>query len=927
MYRAQPRRIRPTNGHRRYGNARRLALARVRARPRPRSRSGILPATALLALLAVVGSGVASVVAGGATAMAMLETMNNELPDVARFEELDYAQPSVVYDRTGTIELARFQVERRRVVAFEEIPAKVIDATIAVEDQTFWENEGYDANAIVAALAEYVTGTRERGASTITQQLVRARLLPQDVLEGDQWIRKTKEILQARRLTQAFPGREGKQRIITAYLNQIYYGHNSYGIAGAAEVYFGIDDLDQLTFAQAALLAGLPQAPNTYDLHKWAEADALGQLVVPTVAQSAERLPPPIERRNYILRNLYDLYRSQGNAGGMSAAELDQALNEPVVLEEETPLVYQAPHFVWHMKQQLDRLLADRASAERGGYRIITTLDWEAQQLAERHVRAATIHTKLSDAEFDAAIERDGLEADRRWLNALRDKDIHNGALVALDARTGEILGYVGSADYYRDDLESKKLNPKFDVAGRGYRQPGSAWKPIVYAAGFDAGQITPGTVLADVTTEFSRGWVPRDADRRERGPVLVRDAIGYSLNLPAIRALDRIGVPAVQELSERLGLTFPRGSQHLAEAGLPGAIGTVETNMLELTAAFGALANGGVFAEPRSILEIRDSNGELIYEAGAPATREAVSPAAAWLATDILKDSTDPEVNTIFGPRLQVAGGPNGERRFAAAKTGTTNGMRDLSVYGYLGPPEDPAAPHIVAGVWLGNSDHSPPLGGDMPIIAADAPGRVWSSFLRDYAETWPNSPFPSPPAGVTAATIDAWSGGQPGAWTRETKEEWFIEGTQPGGTDAVDPPGILYRNMCGAWHVDITQIEPTAPERWLLADQDWMARALRGSGRRGEHGSQTAYLFGRNDWGGPIAPPTCTIFPTPSPPGGPGNPGPRPTAEPPPDPGPQPTQPPDPDPEPTKPPKPTKPPDPTDESGQPEPPPAPDD
>jgi peptidoglycan glycosyltransferase len=865
---------------------------------------------ALLALLLLAGSGVASVVAGGATAMAMLDSMNSELPDVSRFEELDYAQPSVVYDRTGTIELARFQVERRRVVTFEELPSTVLDATIAVEDQTFWENEGYDTNAIVAAIVENVTGARERGASTITQQLARARLLPKEVLEGDQWVRKVKEILQARRLTQAFPGVDGKQRIITAYLNQIYYGHNSYGIAGAAEVYFGIQDLNQLTFAQAALLSGLPQAPNTYDLYKWAETDELGRLVVPTATETGETLSPPIERRNYILRTLYDYYRSLGNTTAMSAADLDLALNEPVLLAEELPLVYQAPHFVWHMKEQLDQLLADRASAERGGYRIITTLDWEAQQLAERHVRAATIHTKLSDAEFDAAIERDGLEADRNWLAALRDKDIHNGALVALDARTGDILGYVGSADYYRDDLQSKKLNPKFDVAGRGYRQPGSAWKPIVYAAGFDGGVITPGTVLADVTTEFSRGWIPRDADRRERGPVLVREALGYSLNLPVIRALDRIGVPAVAELSERLGLTFPRGTGHLEEAGLAGAIGTVETNMVELTAAFGALANGGMFTEPRSILEIRDSNGELIYEAGAPATRAAVSPAAAWLVTDIMKDSTDPAVNTIFGPRLQVAGGVEGERRFAAAKTGTTNDMRDLSVYGYLGPPQDPAAPHIVTGVWLGNSDHSPPLGGDVPIIAADAPGRVWSAFLRDYARSWPNAPFPAPPAGVAQATIDAWSGGQPGAWTRETKLEYFLEGTQPGAAGAVDQPGLLYRSMCGAWHVDVTQLEPDAPERWLLADQDWMARALRGSGRRGEHGSQTAYLFGRSDWGGPIAPPFCTIFPTPGP-GGPVEPGPGPTPKPP-DPGPDPTKPPDPDPQPTKEPKPTKPPDP---------------
>ncbi|HSH21306.1 MAG TPA: biosynthetic peptidoglycan transglycosylase, partial [Candidatus Caenarcaniphilales bacterium] len=304
-YRAQPRRVRPANGHRRTnGNLRRLALTRVRGRPRARSNASLIP---LIALLLVGGFGLsvaATTLAGGGAAVVALETMENELPDVSRFDDLDFAQPSVVYDRTGTVELARFQSERRRVVSYEEIPQLVLDAHIAVEDRTFWENEGYDPNAIASAAFEMVAGVRERGASTITQQLVRARLLPAEVLEGETFVRKIKEILQARRLTLAFPGEEGKQRIINAYLNQIYYGHNAYGIAAAAEAYFGITDLARLTPAQAALLAGLPQAPDTYDLFKWAETDSQGRLVVPTVASDGEALPPPVERRNYILRNL-----------------------------------------------------------------------------------------------------------------------------------------------------------------------------------------------------------------------------------------------------------------------------------------------------------------------------------------------------------------------------------------------------------------------------------------------------------------------------------------------------------------------------------------------------------------------------------------------------------------------------------------------
>jgi hypothetical protein len=173
---------------------------------------------------------------------------------------------------------------------------------------------------------------------------------------------------------------------------------------------------------------------------------------------------------------------------------------------------------------------------------------------------------------------------------------------------------------------------------------------------------------------------------------------------------------------------------------------------------------------DSRTILEIRDSNGNVIPSSGQNAPRQVISQQASWLMTDILKDSTDPAINNIFGPRLQIVNGvedplvPGSARRPAAAKTGTTNDLRDLSVYGYLPVEQDPNLPIVVASVWMGNSDHSPPLGGDVSIIAADGPGRIWSAFLRDLTQGWPVAPFPPPPSGVVAATIDAWSGGAPG-------------------------------------------------------------------------------------------------------------------------------------------------------------------
>jgi peptidoglycan glycosyltransferase len=911
VYRGQAARNRPRNGGngsngsdrgdghgRRKGRSnptvRRIALARIRARPAPPNRLGTYIALALVGVVGIFGAIGASVGIGAATGLSFLAQIESELPPVSNFEQLDFAQPTVVYDRTGTIELARFQIERRRVVPFADIPKVLLDATIAVEDQTFWDNEGYDPNAIVTAALESLAGEGDRGASTITQQLVRQRLLdPELVADPDRLVeRKIKEILLARNLTNAYPGDEGKERILTAYLNQIYYGHAAYGIAAAAEVYFGVSDLKLLTPGQAAILAGLPQAPNTYDLYKWAETDALGQLVVPLVPTAAHpEVATPVKRRNKILENLE---RGDGHFIQLTPQQLDQALAEPIVLKRPTPFALKAPQFVFYMKHQLEALVADRAPVERGGYRVITTLDMGAQALAEKYVAAGTIVPNLPADQMEAEIVAQGLGEDRRWIEALRGTDVHNGSLVAIDARTGQIIAYVGSAGYYRDDLASAQFDPKYDVAGTAYRQPGSAWKPILYAAGFDQRAITPGTLLNDVVTEFSRDWFPRDADRRERGPVLMRDALTYSLNIPAIRALERIGVDAVASLATEMGITFLRGDRQLLQAGLAGAIGTVEVNQVELTAGYAALANRGIELPIQTILSITDANGNSV-PVTSKAPNQVLTEQAAWLMSDILKDSTDPALNTLFGARLQIVNGvvdpfvPGSGRRPAAAKTGTANDLRDLLAFGYLAPPLDPAAPHIVASVWTGNSDHSAPNAGDFSIVAADGPGRIWSAFLRELSRDWPIAAFPAPPTGVVQATIDAWSGGAPGVWTRDTRTEWFIDGTQPGGASPVDPAGLLYRNMCDRWFVDITLVEPAAPPRWIEANNDWMARARRGTGQRGEDGGVTAHLFGRSDWGGFIAPVDCSSAPTPTP---------QPTPQQTPDPGstptPQPTAPP---------------------------------
>ena len=294
------------------------------------------------------------------------------LPPTTDLENLQFLSESVVYDRTGKVELARFNAgERREPVTFEQIPAILIDATTAIEDKSFWTNTGIDPLGILSATFDTIRG-RERGASTITQQLVRQRLLdPELVRDPDRVIeRKIKEIIQSVRVTEAYPGMDGKRRIIEAYLNQNYYGNGSYGVLAAARGYFGVQTLDQLSLSQIALLAALPQSPSTYDLVRNAEVTEDGTLFVPL-----DTGLPIVERRNYVLQTLADNPDRRVLTGDTyTAADFEAAMNEAIILapQERQQNQWLAPHFIWALRDELaerGRRLAGRyswrATAER----------------------------------------------------------------------------------------------------------------------------------------------------------------------------------------------------------------------------------------------------------------------------------------------------------------------------------------------------------------------------------------------------------------------------------------------------------------------------------------------------------------------------------------------------------------------------------
>ena len=807
-------------------------------------------------------------------------------------DSLVFAEETIVYDRTGKIELARFGQVKRDVVAYGQIPPWLIDATTSVEDRTFWENAGFDPLGIAAAAIDTARGN-ERGASTITQQLVRARLLPQSAFAGTRYERKIREIIQSIRLTQEYPGIDGKKAIMAAYLNQNFYGNRSYGIKAAAKSYFGIDDLSKLTLAQAAILAAIPQSPTTFDLIKNAEDQcsvpvATGkdcpagktQLVVP--ADSAI-----VQRRNYILDLMQNKMPLPLTKSTFSAADFDAAKKADVVLNPPVSANWLAPHFVWQVRHQLGSILCGEDQADTceqvdtGGYKVITTLDYKLQKKAEKWVKAAAIAPNRANS---ASYLRSIGVSYAPWIRNLKGRGVFNAALGAVDYRTGEVMAYVGSGSYY-EKAHGKKFQPQFDALGDGWRQPGSSFKPINYLTGIEDGTLNASTMFMDVVTNFGGGWAPGDADLHERGPVRLRQAIQLSLNIPAIKAALISGPDHVFEFAKKMGIVWQ--SQKNPAGGSIG-IGTVEVHFTDLISAYGAIANGGVLMPRTAILSVEDKNAKPVWPTRKATGTQAISPQGAWIMEDILQSNTQPRSNPFWSRRALYDGG---KRRPAALKTGTTNDEIDLAAMGFVAAPKDKTKPALVAGAWMGNSDNSAPPGGTMALETAAS---LWQAFLQDALRGEPIAQFEGKPKGVTAIQVDANSGMLPGPWTRRKAKEYFINGKAPtkedntkSGVAVDDATGKLWQDGCLGPKVikgfmNLSQAESQFPN-WQKANRGWAARAARGVGvRGGPKGTPTAYFgFGSffpngATWGAKF-PPTkkCPIGgpqPSPTPSGSPG-------------------------------------------------------
>ncbi|MEX1171801.1 MAG: transglycosylase domain-containing protein [Chloroflexota bacterium] len=845
---------------------------------RPQGQGGAIIRRILIAIPIIVV--LLAMVTAGTGALFTVAAYNyyaQGLPDPEEaLANLDFDQQTLVYDRTGQVELARLGTLKREVVAFADIPGEMLDATTAIEDKDFWVNAGFDPLGIISAGLDTVSG-RPRGASTITQQLVRARLLPAEAFEGSTYDRKFREIIQSIRLTQAYPGDTGKQEIITAYLNQNFYGNNSYGIKAAAKGYFG-KELKDLTLAQHAIIAAIPQSPTKFDLLRSAQEICLEPVdegdECPTIQLEVPPTSEVVLRRNYIL----DLMKTRSPLTGdkHTVAEYDAAKRERVIIKEQVSATWRAPQFVWQVRKALAEILCpddptDCKEVDTGGYRVTTTLDWEMQKTTERYVYAAARAPHAKDTR--AVLESRKIPKRHwDWMLNLRGKNIHNAAAAVMDYRTGEVLAYVGSASY--TSKGTKKFQPQFDVLADGWRQPGSSIKPIDYLVGIDDGAYTASTMFMDVTTDFGGKFMPTQADKLERGPVRLRSALQFSLNIPAIKATLISGLDRVFERSQDFGLAFEPSRVAVTSMG----IGTLETHPIDMVTAYATIANGGVRMDRQTILSITDEDGKPVWPLDTTKREgeQVASRQAAYIITDILAGNTDPKINPYWADWAVYE---DGKRRPAAYKTGTTSNNVDVHAYGYLAPPKDKAAPALVVGVWMGNSNNDPNKGS----LSLDSSAPLWSAIMAAVSKDMPIASF-SAPDGLKTATVDAFTGLKPGPFTTKTVKELFIPGTEPTERETIrvareidEASGLLWQDGCVGPKVtrgffDLSEVESNWPN-WQKANKNWAARAAKGTGVRGtSKGTRTSYFYNNafapygRTWGAPFAPTaTCPLAPPP--------------------------------------------------------------
>jgi penicillin-binding protein 1A len=725
------------------------------------------------------------------------------LPDAAELQRVQLNVPLRIYTRDGVM-IGEYGSERRAPMAYADLPERLIQAFLAAEDDRFFEHPGFDYRGLLrAALNLAVTGEKTQGGSTITMQLARNFFLGSERT----YTRKLKEILLATKIESEF----SKEKILELYLNKIYLGNHAYGVGAAAQIYYGREVKD-LSLGQMAMIAGLPKAPSRFN---------------PVADPERARL-----RRDYVLRRMYDL-------GYIEKAELDQALQEPIRVQIRLrgPSLVEADYVSEMVRAEMVSRFGERAYTD--GYSVMTTITTSRQQAANRALREALLEYErrhgyrgaegrldLDDHGDEAAL--DEALADRRMVAGLlpavvlepgdtvklhvrsRGKvllgsagyawagpgtgrrfkrgDIVRviagdkeevpwqlaqwprvqGALVALDPRNGSLEALVGGFDFQAS---------KFNRAVQALRQPGSAFKPLVYAAALEKG-FTPASIINDAPVVFDapgmpEAWRPENYSGKFYGPTRLREALTYSRNLVTIRLLMAIGADYGHAYALRFGLPRERVPRDLSMS-----LGTATLTPLELARAYAVFANGGFLVQPYYIDQIKGADGHVLFQAepkaacldcAEPPLPRVISPQTAYLMTSMMRDVIE---------RGTATAAKSLNRSDLAGKTGTTNDVNDAWFSGYNAD--------LVATCWVG-FDQLQSLGKQETGGRAALP--MWIRFMGEVLKDSPPAELPRPD-GLVTVRINRGSGLQDSSTSGDAIFETFPEERVPGAGGSGDGP-----------------------------------------------------------------------------------------------------------------------------------------
>ncbi len=685
----------------------------------------------------------ASVIFGGSF---MLKRLLDELPPIHALEDYTPALMTRLFDAKGEV-IAELSIEKRALLTLGQIPVDMQNAVIAIEDDRFFKHWGVSPRGIVrAAIANFLARRVVQGASTITQQLSKQIFLTRERTLA----RKIREVLLSIQIEHNF----SKTEILQLYLNQIYFGEGAYGVQSAARIFFD-KEVSELTLADCTLLAGLIKAPNGYSPFRRA-------------ARSKRR-------RSVVLQRMLDL-------GMISAQERKTAEAVPVPLNKPPAVETQAPFFVEHIRRRLERKYGYNRFW-RGGLNIYTTLDLKMQRIAEKvmagelakfDVEAGKLWAKKQKAEAAEAVLmlEEGEELEEVVISTIPPANIQ-AAFTVLDVKTGAIRVMIGGRESH------------FNRVTQAKRQPGSTFKPFVWAAALEAG-MTAASLVEDIPLAFYydgrdwrllegatdlysinmatapfadspdfKIWVPNNFDSKFLGQVTLRRALAKSRNIASVNLITQIGPPLVVELAHKTGI-YSR-LQPVPALGLGASVVTP----LEITSAFATFANGGIRTAPFTVARVEDKTGRIL-QSHIPSEKVAISPQLAYLVTNLLKGV----VQAGTGRRAKRL------RRPIAGKTGTTNDNRDLWFIGFT--------PDLVAMAWMGYDELA--FSGARRWTGGGAALPWWVAIMGEILKDYPKRDFPVP-RGIVFEKIDADTGllALPTCPRKNKLLEAFIEGTEP--------------------------------------------------------------------------------------------------------------------------------------------------